>query len=262
MEKLYIVLLGILQSEPDDSVDYLVANYILNHKQDFNDLSTEQLAKACGVSKASISRFCRRVGLHDFYELKKIVSQCVPNPHKYHYEVHSDQEYFLDQYLDSVQYHLTRFKNQINYEDINDLVEDIHRYPNVILAGNLQANHICMTLQYNLLNCEKLTQVKVKFSNLTKLIENSDENTLLVVFSSTGRFFERLYRPKTLKPIPEIYLITLSALQSHFPFVYRIIHLHDHSDFVSGTLELQLIADMIAITYNEKYTSNTFTKTL
>ena len=119
-----------------------------------------------------------------------------------------------------------------------------------------------MTLQYNLLNCEKLTQVKVKFSNLTKLIENSDENTLLVVFSSTGRFFERLYRPKTLKPIPKIYLITLSALQSHFPFVYRIIHLHDHSDFVSGTLELQLIADMIAITYNEKYTSNTFTKTL
>lgn len=47
-----------------------VADYILRHKQIIHTLSISELASACDVSEATISRFCHSVGCSSFNEFK------------------------------------------------------------------------------------------------------------------------------------------------------------------------------------------------
>ena len=47
-----------------------VADYILRHKQQVHLQSISELASACEVSEATISRFCHRVGCSSFNEFK------------------------------------------------------------------------------------------------------------------------------------------------------------------------------------------------
>lgn len=47
-----------------------VADYILRHKQEIHSQSISELAAACNVSEATISRFCHSVGCSSFNEFK------------------------------------------------------------------------------------------------------------------------------------------------------------------------------------------------
>ena len=47
-----------------------VADYVLRHKQQVHLLSISELAAACEVSEATISRFCHTVGCASFNEFK------------------------------------------------------------------------------------------------------------------------------------------------------------------------------------------------
>ncbi len=47
-----------------------IANYIILHHNDVVNMSIGELAKACGTSVATISRFCRKCGVDGFHHLK------------------------------------------------------------------------------------------------------------------------------------------------------------------------------------------------
>lgn len=52
-----------------------IANYIINHYDKVVDMTVSELAKASGSSDASVSRFCRRVGMKSFHQLKIMLAQ-------------------------------------------------------------------------------------------------------------------------------------------------------------------------------------------
>lgn len=261
MDRLYIILLGIIQSEPNHSIDCQIANYLLEHIQDLSEVTSTSLAASCKVSKSSISRFCRRIGFHDFHELKYMLHNYTTNTTKFNFENHSHQEKHLLQYIDTIAYHIQQLTNTIDFAVLDEITEDIYRYTNVIIAGNLQANSVCLNLQLNLFSSGKIVQAKIKFSELSELILNAKENTLILVLSSTGSFFERLYQ-EGLAPfqhtIPKIYLITASAHLRRYPFIYKTIHLHAPSDFASGSLQLEIIANCLAMEYHRKTENHLF----
>ena len=47
-----------------------IAKFILNHHKEVVDMTVSELAEASDVSVASVSRFCRKVGLKGFHQLK------------------------------------------------------------------------------------------------------------------------------------------------------------------------------------------------
>ena len=47
-----------------------VAKYILNNTQSIADMTISQLAQNSGVSDASVSRFCKKIGVKGFHQLK------------------------------------------------------------------------------------------------------------------------------------------------------------------------------------------------
>lgn len=53
--------------------DKNIAKYVLNHKQLIPNLSTDELAKKCLVSRSTIMRFAQKVGLTGYGELKILI---------------------------------------------------------------------------------------------------------------------------------------------------------------------------------------------
>lgn len=67
---LAIRLFSVINTELPASIDYQIAKYLLENIQIIDISSTTSLAEQCNVSKASISRFCKKIGLNDFFELR------------------------------------------------------------------------------------------------------------------------------------------------------------------------------------------------
>ena len=47
-----------------------IGNYIIQHTAEVVDMTVGELAQACGVSDASVSRFCKKINMKGFHHLK------------------------------------------------------------------------------------------------------------------------------------------------------------------------------------------------
>ena len=50
--------------------DLYIWQYIYHHKSDCQKMSIQELARTCNVSHTSIIRFCKKIGLDGYSELK------------------------------------------------------------------------------------------------------------------------------------------------------------------------------------------------
>ena len=73
--KLPIVLLSELAAGKEGSNNCRISRYLLERLDCLEDVSIEKLAAECFVSKATVSRFCRDIGLEDFGELRDLMRQ-------------------------------------------------------------------------------------------------------------------------------------------------------------------------------------------
>lgn len=55
-------------------VERRIADYVLKYRHMMQPMTSAQMAKECGVSVASVTRFCRAIGLDSFAELKWSIS--------------------------------------------------------------------------------------------------------------------------------------------------------------------------------------------
>ncbi|WDF83094.1 MurR/RpiR family transcriptional regulator [Lacticaseibacillus pabuli] len=79
--------------------DHKIAEQILGDPRAVVNMTIAELAQAAEVSEASISRFCRTVGLGGFHELKIALAQVAGDEHSYYHQVSGDS---LQQALKSI----------------------------------------------------------------------------------------------------------------------------------------------------------------
>lgn len=58
--------------------DRSIADYMITHRQECQNAGCEELAAACHVSRATLLRFCRKLGLSSFSELKYVLKEVGP----------------------------------------------------------------------------------------------------------------------------------------------------------------------------------------
>ena len=68
-----VILLSTLASEKDHSTNQMIAEFILTHRQQAAQMNIGDLARECHAGTASVSRFCRDIGLSDFASLKLLL---------------------------------------------------------------------------------------------------------------------------------------------------------------------------------------------
>lgn len=256
MFNLIIILISTINSEPKDSNNYKIAKYIMENLSSLEDCTLTELAKQCYVSNSSISRFCKDIGLEDFNTLRNQIIHFTylskeTRKQKFQFE-DLDSQSLAHSYLLSVTQNLQRMNYKALDRDIQNLVEDIKKYDKIATFGYLQSENVALNLQYDLQTNGKIIFTRIKFKDQVEYIHHCDENTLLIIFSESGTYFNRVFKrmkPFTnLKKKPKIYMITSSSTHID-PFIDYYIRYNSKNDYASHPYPLMIIADLVCIQY-------------
>lgn len=262
MFNLMIILLSTINSEPINSNNYKIAKYIIEHIQELEDCTISELAKNCYVSNSSVSRFCRDIGLEDFNDLRMQVAKAPlaykDARNKFEFKEFSDD--FYSSYILSVTENLKHaFKAQEIQSQVESLVADLHHYKKVAAFGYMQSENIALHLQYDLQTSGKPVFTSIKFANQVEYIKEAGVDTLIIIFSDSGTYFDRVfsrthpYKHTTKKP--KICMIT-SNRDIRLSYVDQYIYYNSRKDYASHPYPLMMIADMICIQYAKSCHAN------
>lgn len=256
MFNLIIILLSTINSEPKDSNNYKIAKYLIENIKSLDDCTLTDLARKCYVSNSSISRFCRDIGLKDFNDLKKQVA-IFPMQYKQLAEKFNFKEYdenslshsYILSIIDNLK-HMIASSTLDN--DIISLVNDIKNYKNVAAFGYMQSENVALNLQYDLQTSCKAIFTCIKFVDQANYIESANSDTLIIIFSESGSYFDRVFpRKKPFKNLhtkPKICMIT-SNYAIQYPYIDMYIRYSSRNDYASHPYPLMVIADLICIQY-------------
>lgn len=255
MFNLMIILLSTINSEPKDSNNYKIAKFLIENIRNLENFSISQLAKSCYVSNSSVSRFCKEIGLNDFNTLK---TQIAKIPLEYRYAQNKfnykgfDENHIASSYISSIIDNLQQLYSDNLEHDIKKLVKDIYKYKHVAAFGYMHSQNVALNMQFDLQTSGKMIFTRIKFSDQIEYICNSKENTLIIIFSDTGTYFDRLFprsHPFKDKNKPKIVMIT-SNFDSQLPYVDQYIRYHSRHDYSGHPHPSAIISDIICIEYS------------
>ena len=257
MFNLMIILLSTINSEPKDSNNYKIAKFIIENIHNLEEFTFTDFAQSCYVSNSSISRFCRDIGLRDFHALKNQIARfAIEHEHakgKFNFKDFEAQS-LSKSYILSVIDNLKTLYNSHIENDLEHLVEDIHAYKKVAAFGYMQSENVALNLQYDLQTNGKILFTCIKFIDQVDYINNADEETLIIIFSESGTYFDRVFQRtkpfKNLKMKPKIYMIT-SNFSISLPYIDAYVRYHSRNDFASHPYPLIIISDLICVQYTK-----------
>lgn len=252
MNALGMYLRAMLRQEKYGSTNYRIAEYLLNH-DNIEKLSTQLLSEACHVSKSSISRFCKAIGVEDFSELKYLSKQTGYNQKKkFYFERQTDNE--MIDYMDYVSLKIKEMEEHLDYQLIDQLVKDIHNYKKIVLMGISHTINPAYHLQQDLSCLHKAVYCTDNVIEQKEILMSSDEETLIIIFSASGAFFERVLprdRVMNREHLPYIYLVTCKPVETS-SYVKENLVLNNTIDYTSQLL-MNLLAHLIIVRYKSLY---------
>ena len=254
MDYLTLILLGVLNSEPEDSAYYFIADYLLKNIGSLDQISSSGIADQCNVSKATISRFCKYIGLLDFLDLQLLCrNSSGPLNNKFDFPHSSEETDCADMYLEQSARVLEEIRKQIDIKQLEQLAKEIHKYPKVAAFGHMQSGNVAFNLQHDMTANKKYIYSSHRFGRQKEYILEAGSDTLIIIFSATGRYFEHAfgknYRYKQKKA--KIVMITVS--DKDIALADQTISVINRCDYSTSLLALQIYESLIALKYHELY---------
>lgn len=249
MSNIRIQLLNVINRESSDSMNFIIAQYILENLDRRKVITTKELADNCNVSKSSISRFCRKIGYEDFMELQYAIATY----NSFIAERFSHMMVLQPKIMEIINY----LNQNMDTDTLEELVKDIHDYKRVVLMGHVQSSFPAISLQYYLTILHKFIYSTQDPNEQREMLETLDDQNLIIIFSAGGRFLERVLDRLSVMDRengPKIYMITANKLK-HFPFVHKYIELSEEFSYSSSVI-LEMYSNLISLIYHKKYTDN------
>ena len=187
---LNIVLFSILDSDDEDGNDYIIARYLLENYDELSGATLSEISEKCNVSKAAISRFCKRIGLLDYIDLQMLIRERHKKVPKKHEKLTVDQQ--KDSYEKMLASANDIIRDVMNDPQTDNLINDILKYKSIYLFGHLQSGYIAQTFRTNLAILSKFCYCSQNWSVQKEKISNASDDDLIIVFSSTGDYFKRI----------------------------------------------------------------------
>ncbi len=169
-----------------------IASYILNHYDQVVDMTVSDLAKASGSSDASVSRFCRRVGMKGFHQLKiSLAREMVETDSGKIKEV--SNRVSIEEYSQSLQNILANkieeIRQTINNMDNENLPKILHLIQNArlvqfVAAGNTIPVIIDGAYKFNQIGIHAITSEIWETQNAS--VYNLTENDIVIAVSNSG----------------------------------------------------------------------------
>ncbi|MEM1486361.1 MurR/RpiR family transcriptional regulator [Oscillospiraceae bacterium PP1C4] len=254
-----VMLYSFLNEEEISSPYYIIAKYLLENMDGIKSYSIKEFSEKCNVSIATISRFCRKAGLENFFELKMILhSNYLTSKPEYSFKTFSDvPDSICHAYLDSVIENIRLLKKRLDYCIIEELVDDLHSYPRIGAFGAMHMENTARALQYDLFRCRKIINIRSSMPKQLEYIKSSTENDVIIIFTLSGNYLKELQMNAPdweNGHKPKIYVVTGNQKASLSPYVNRAILVPSpEHDFAAHPYGMSLISSLISLQYYDKY---------
>lgn len=241
-------LAQLLQTEPEDSINHLIARTVVKCMRDNRELTTNYLSRVCNVSKTSITRFCRHLGFDSFIEFKNNILATDSDLHRKYKSDMKSPEDFASDYLKHIVQNCYDMGSFLDTKLVFQLATDIASYEHICLLGNGQSGGSLNSFMISLLMLGRYAQVVSIPSEQKIVINNLKPNSLVIVLSIYGRFFD-MYVDNTVfssKPANvKIYLLTCNQDLSCPTGIDHLLLCSRNPGFDGGNLSADIILNLV-----------------
>lgn len=195
--------------------DLYIWQYISTHKKECEKLSIDELANRCHVSRTTILRFSKRLGLKGYAELKvylRIDNQLYKNKQ-------TGLELVYKTYLD--------YMNEIKEKDLTKIIQMIDQAHNAYVygTGSIQ-NNVASELKRSFLEVGKLFFNIQSMNETYAFVDIIDSLDIMIMISYSGENAQIIDFAKKLKA-KSVPIIAITATKNN-----TLSHLADESLYV------------------------------
>lgn len=229
--------------------DLYIWKYITTHRKECEKLSIDELAERCHVSRTTILRFSKRVGLKGYAELKVYL------------RIDNQTSKYQQTGVDLVYEKYTKYMNEIKNKDLTNVIKLIANAKDgyVYSTGYIQ-NHVASELKRSFLFLDKLF-FNIKSMNETyAFVDIIDHQDVIVMISHSGENKQVLDFAKKLKA-KSVPIIAITATKNN-----TLAQLADESLYVEtpsipnplgprheGQMAYFLLIDFLVVKYLDYY---------
>lgn len=184
--------------------DHLIWKYIQNNNKKCVDLSAEELAKECNVSRTTILRFSKKLSLNNFSDLKLYIKM-------YSDDLKSKEELDLDIICDNFHKIIDKFKNK----DLTSICEKIYNAERIFVyaTGNAQKSE-ANEIKRIFLTAGKCFYELFDIGEVSLLLDTFTDKDLMLIISLSGEAESALHIAKKVKFL-DMPTISLTRLKNN-----------------------------------------------
>lgn len=180
-----------LYNTGQNDINHLIAEYIKKHIDVIENMTINELANACFVSKAKISNFCKALGYDNFIAFKE---DCAKEMKMKMIVLENQKENLEIDFQEHLHRSMRIIENnllKINRYQIDALIKDMYIADCVYLYGIAYSNLLCHYVQYE---CDFLGKEVIILDEKLKGDYVIKERSLLIVISIEGHALDNNQR--------------------------------------------------------------------
>lgn len=258
---LLLRLLILLNDKDVDSTDYFIAKTLLMNYHSLSEMSINEVAKMCFVSKSTISKFIRTINFENYADFREAA---IFKENRYGFSLNYNQNIMnfvegnnFDTYFDIVKNDIDDLKKNIPIKEIQKLANLLNNYKNIAAFGLLFSEFAALDLQGKLAYNGKFISTNLDDVKQDVFIKNSKEDTLIILYSNSGLYFEKyqmadyLINKNFANTKAKIVLITSNKKIAKNPNVDLSICYNHLSEVQTHSVIYPLINDFIVAEYRK-----------
>lgn len=156
--------------------DFYIWQYISTHRKECENMPIDQLANHCHVSRTTILRFSKRLGLKGYTELKVLL------------KIDNNMRQYYQKGVDTVYKTYNRYLDEIKDKDLTHIVKAIMAAKNLYACGTGSVqNHVVSELKRSFIEVGKMFYSIRSLENETVAFEQIiDKNDFVILVSHSG----------------------------------------------------------------------------
>lgn len=168
-----------------------IANYIMNHYEQVVNMTVGELAQASGSSEASVSRFCKRVGVKGFHHLKislakEMVESNMGNQETSNHISVDDMDQSLQNILANKIEELKQTVNMIDSKAFRCILDLIQKARSIVFVAVGNTIPVAIDAAFKLNQIGKLALCSTIWETQMGYICNLTKEDLVIVISNSG----------------------------------------------------------------------------
>lgn len=195
-------------------IENQLANYILNNKEQIKKCSIQQLAERTFVSKSAIYRFCKKIGLDGYNELKVKLVQDITDDNvntsaidvNFPFNADDSNRMIAQKLLRLYESAITDTHNFIDVEELNKVVSMLYNAEIIDIYTHAHNINIAENFQDKMRSIGRMVNCSEVFYDQRCMATASGKNHVAIILSYSGRatFLPSIVKTLYRKGVPMI----------------------------------------------------------